>query len=94
MEEWVYATKIGQAPNDILGFLQSRLEFDSMNTVQSFLERLVHLMNNTREWFLKGYTSTEVFSEEKKSLNPLPSSPNNIIDIRTKKKEEETMPMR
>jgi uncharacterized protein YecA (UPF0149 family) len=43
-------------------------------------------MNNTREWFLKGYTSTEVFSEEKKSLNPLPSSPNNIIDIRTKKK--------
>ncbi|MFX3623481.1 MAG: SEC-C metal-binding domain-containing protein [Ectobacillus sp.] len=86
VEECVYATRIGKGPNDILTYLQSRLEFDSMDTLRAFMERIVHLMNNTREWFLKGYTSAELHEQEKQLLMPLPASKDNVIDMKTGKK--------
>jgi hypothetical protein len=70
-EECVYATRIGENPQDLLRFLQSRVEFSNIQTLSAALERIVELMNNTREWFLKGYTSNELFEEEKKALHPL-----------------------
>ncbi|WP_017754090.1 SEC-C metal-binding domain-containing protein [Calidifontibacillus oryziterrae] len=79
-EECVYATKIGDSPNDIFQYLGERFEFDSMDTAQALLDKVVYLMNNTREWFLKGYTSTELFEEEKKHLQPLPTSKFNYSD--------------
>lgn len=73
-EECVYATKIGHGPNDVLKYLGSTLEFDSMEIVQTLMDQVVLLMNNTREWFLKGHTSTELNKQEKKHLQPLPTS--------------------
>ncbi|MGY0694226.1 SEC-C metal-binding domain-containing protein [Virgibacillus sp. FSP13] len=72
VEECVYATRIGDGPNDILHFLSARLEFDSMEAVQAVMDQLVNLMNNTREWFLKGYMSTELRGQE--SLQSLPTN--------------------
>jgi hypothetical protein len=86
VEECVYATRIGHGPNDILQFLQSRLEFNSLDSLQAIMGRVVDLMNNIRQWFLKGYSSTELAVQEKKTLQPLPSSGSNLIDIKTKKK--------
>ncbi|WP_229683167.1 SEC-C metal-binding domain-containing protein [Virgibacillus oceani] len=85
-EECVYATRIGDGPQDVLQFLQQSFEIDSLEKVQAFMEPLVNLMNNTREWFLKGYTSTELLEIDKKHMQPLPNNTNNVIDFKTKKK--------
>lgn len=73
-EECVYATRIGDGPNDVLEFLSHTFEFDDMEIIQELMDKVVHLMNNTREWFLKGYTSTELMAQEKKHLSPLPAT--------------------
>ncbi|WP_234028583.1 YecA family protein [Lentibacillus sp. Marseille-P4043] len=72
VEECVYATRIGHEPNDIIHFLSATLEFDSMEAVQAVMDQIVNLMNNTREWFLKGYMSAELRGQE--SLQALPTS--------------------
>ncbi|MBM4761796.1 SEC-C metal-binding domain-containing protein [Bacillus sp. B15-48] len=86
-EESVYATRIGESPNAILQFLSQRLVFDSIEEIREVMDRVVGLMNNTRQWFLKGYTSNELAMQEKKALRSLPSvKKDNLIDMRTKKK--------
>ncbi|MDQ1002962.1 hypothetical protein QFZ28_003362 [Neobacillus niacini] len=74
VEECVYATRIGHGPNDVLKYLSHQYEFDSLETIKALMDKVVFLMNNTREWFLKGYTSTELSALEKKHLKPLPTS--------------------
>ncbi|UJL48205.1 SEC-C domain-containing protein [Virgibacillus sp. NKC19-16] len=76
-EECVYATRIGDGPNEVMGFLSQTFEFNSTEKVQAVMDKVVELMNNTREWFLKGYTSSELFEQEKKALQPLPASKKN-----------------
>ncbi|MEI3611906.1 YecA family protein [Pseudogracilibacillus sp. SO30301A] len=76
-EECVYATRIGDGPNDILEYLSHIFDFDDMEIVQEFMDEVVHLMNNTREWFLKGYTSTELLAQEQNHLRPLPVTKQN-----------------
>ncbi|ASK64491.1 hypothetical protein CFK37_19820 [Virgibacillus phasianinus] len=66
VEECVYATRIGDSPNNILTFLSYSLEFDNGDAVRALMDKVVDLMNNTREWFLKGYTSNELSKQEKK----------------------------
>lgn len=77
VEECVYATRIGHGPNDVLNYLNNQFEFDSLETVKALMDKVVLLMNNTREWFLKGYTPKELSAQEKKHLIPLPTSKTN-----------------
>lgn len=77
VEECVYATRIGSGPNDVLEFLSHSFEFVDMQMVQTLMDKVVHLMNNTREWFLKGHTSTELMAQEKKHLRPLSDTKRN-----------------
>ncbi len=86
VEECVYASNIGEAPNQILQFLQSRLEINSIDMLNACMEKVVKLMNNTRQWFLKGYTSEELSVHERKSLLPLPVNKKNVVDFTTRKK--------
>ena len=88
VEECVYAIRIGQAPNQIIEFLQSRLEFNTINILQLFTERVIDLMNNTREWFLKGYTPTELGAREREKMKfqPKPPEKANIINMQTREK--------
>ncbi|MEN1968811.1 SEC-C metal-binding domain-containing protein [Lentibacillus sp. N15] len=72
VEECVYATRIGDSPNDVLQFLGGTLEFTSMESVQALMNQVIDLMNHTREWFLKGYMSSELRNQE--TLRPLPAS--------------------
>ncbi|WP_102345828.1 SEC-C metal-binding domain-containing protein [Bacillus sp. Marseille-P3661] len=76
VEECVYATRIGESPNHVFQFLSNRFEFESMETVQALMDKAIHLMNNTREWFLKGHTSTELSAQGREHLLPLPSKLN------------------
>jgi uncharacterized protein YchJ len=86
VEECVHASKNGESPNQILPFLQSRLEFKSLDTLNACMEKVINLMNHSRQWFLKGYTSEELFAHEQKSLLPLPDSKKNIVDFSTREK--------
>lgn len=72
VEECVYAIKIGDSLNQILEFLQEELEISDFETLQEFAGQVTFLHNNTRQWFLKGYTPEELFREEKKYMKPLP----------------------
>ncbi|WML26333.1 hypothetical protein RCG22_01410 [Neobacillus sp. OS1-33] len=85
-EECVHVAQMGESPNIILQFLQGRIELDSIETLQACMDKVVDLMNNTRQWFLKGYSSVELRPVEKKSLRPLPDRKNNVVDF-TKKEQ-------
>ena len=79
VEECVYATNNGEGPNQILQFLQSRFEFDTLDALRACMDQVVKLMNNTRQWFLKGFMPSEHFTIEKKLVRPLPSHKSKTI---------------
>ncbi|PLS09601.1 YecA family protein [Neobacillus cucumis] len=85
VEECVYATNIGESPNDILQYLQSRLEITTIDMFKAFMDHVVNMMNNSRQWGLKGYTPRELGAKERNSLLTLPDE-NKIIDFASKKK--------
>lgn len=74
VEDCVTSIRNGDILNEVLELLGSELEFDSMETVQAFADLVVSLVNNTREWFLKGYTPTELSDRKKSALQPLPET--------------------
>jgi len=86
VEECVYGIQIGDMPHAIIEFLQSQLEISDLETIQAFMEHISSLMNNTRQWFLKGYSPNELWKKEQQNLNPLPSPGTNIINMKTRKK--------
>jgi SEC-C motif len=92
VEECVYATRIGEGPNQILQFLQSRLEFESIDAIRACMDVTINLMNNTRQWFLKGFSPKELSAHEQKTLHPLPNNKKNIIDFKTRKKISRNAP--
>ncbi|SES62780.1 SEC-C motif-containing protein [Oceanobacillus limi] len=65
VEECVYATKQGVSANNVLQYVASQVNVGGLDAVQAIMDHVVYLMNNTRKWELKGYTSTELWTEEK-----------------------------
>jgi uncharacterized protein YecA (UPF0149 family) len=57
-----------------------------MDMLQALLDQLTRLINNTRQWFLKGYTPAELYEREKEFLRPLPAKGADVIDLRTGRK--------
>ncbi|MED4225745.1 SEC-C metal-binding domain-containing protein [Neobacillus cucumis] len=87
VEECVYATNIGESPNHILQFLQSRLEFENLVILQACMDKVVNFMNNTKQWFLKGYSPRELSAAyEQQPLQPVPNPRDNIVDFTTRQK--------
>ncbi|MCM3729473.1 SEC-C metal-binding domain-containing protein [Neobacillus cucumis] len=87
VEECVYATNIGESPNHIFQFLQSRLEFKNIEMVRACMDKVVNLMNNTRQWLLKGYSPRELSGAyEQETLLPFPNPKENIVDFTTRQK--------
>ncbi|WEG14712.1 SEC-C metal-binding domain-containing protein [Pullulanibacillus sp. KACC 23026] len=76
VDECVFLTKIGETPNLILQFLSQQLESISTEALQALMKQVVSFMNNTREWFLKGYTSEEVAAQEKENQRHLTMASN------------------
>ncbi|MBY0097794.1 SEC-C metal-binding domain-containing protein [Mesobacillus maritimus] len=88
VEECVYAKRIGEQPKDILQYLQSRVEIENIETLRGIMDRIIDLMNNTRDWFLKGYTPSELQPENNKSIQSLQSQDKKIVDFHEKKKQK------
>ncbi len=71
VEECVFAIRIEESFQDIINFLQRHLEIPSFEFMQEFMEHLMFLHNNTRQWNIKGYMPSELSQGEKQQTNPL-----------------------
>ncbi|WP_426449732.1 SEC-C metal-binding domain-containing protein [Paenibacillus sp. S-38] len=60
VENCVFAIQLGDGPGEILKMLQDELEIDSLELMEAFMQYLVPLHNNTKQWVLKGYSPVEL----------------------------------
>lgn len=86
VKDCVIHVKLGHQPSQLLQYLQTQLTFESLDALQRLMDAVVLLMNNTREWYLKGYTSEELSVQEKKALLPLPNKKGKVISLQTRQK--------
>ncbi|SOC40870.1 SEC-C metal-binding domain-containing protein [Ureibacillus acetophenoni] len=86
IEECVLQVKLGNLPSQLLQYLQTQLTFESLEAVQRLVDALIILMNNTREWYLKGYTSLELSLQDKKGLSSLSNKKGEVIHLHTLQK--------
>ncbi|MCB5238642.1 SEC-C metal-binding domain-containing protein [Niallia circulans] len=86
VEDCIIQVKLGDSPSQIFQYLQTELSFDSLEAVQRLMDILVLLINNTREWYLKGYTPVELSAQDKQALQPLPNQKGKIISFHTHEK--------
>lgn len=74
-EQCTFIIQSDGKPGDVIKYLETRLEFYSLELVQQLTSGIMNLSNNTRMWILKGHTPEEIFRQEKKALHPLPVDP-------------------
>ncbi|EKN71462.1 secC motif containing protein [Neobacillus bataviensis LMG 21833] len=86
VEDCIMQVKLDHRPSQLLQFLQTQLTFESLEAVQRLMDVLVLLMNNTRQWYLKGYTSVELSTQEKNALLPLPNKKGEVISLHTRQR--------
>lgn len=84
VEDCIMHVKLDNQPSQILQYLQTQLTFDSLSAVQRMMDAVVLLMNNTRKWYLKGYTSVELSAQEREALLPLPTKKGEVISLQTR----------
>ena len=72
VEECVNATHAGEPISSIMDFLRKRLEIDSLELLQELTDHNLDLMNNTRQWLLKGYTLAELVPMEQSWFEAMP----------------------
>jgi hypothetical protein len=86
VEECVYAIQIGESPNNLLTFLQSQMEIDELELIKGFMDHIVMLHNNTRQWMIKGYTPDELSYAKSRVSILQPTAKADVIDLATRKK--------
>mgnify|MGYP000571902116 CR=1 FL=1 len=84
VEECVYAINIGEMPNNLFKFLQMELQIDDFELMNGFMAHIQELNNNTRQWFLKGYTPNELFVARDNTTTAIPSKAT-VIDFKSRK---------
>ncbi|TRM12037.1 hypothetical protein FH966_10280 [Lentibacillus cibarius] len=86
VDQCAHGVKLGESPNDILHLLQQQFEMKGIDDVKLFMDHLINLSNNTRQWFLKGFTAKEVHQLEKGNWRPSPGHTDNVVDFQSRKK--------
>jgi len=86
VKDCVMVVKIGQQPGQLLEYLQTQLEFESIEAVRQLMDAVIPLMNHTRQWYLKGYTSEELFEWDRKAMSTLPKKKGEVIHFQTGQK--------
>ncbi|MGP4066121.1 YecA family protein [Oceanobacillus sp. M65] len=86
VEECVYETQIGDELGEVITFLGKVIEFETMESVQQLTDNVVNLMNNTKKWTLKGYSSIEIREQSESGLHPLTKPKKNQLNITSNKK--------
>jgi hypothetical protein len=85
-QDCIMQVKLGNHPSQLLQYIQTQLTFESLEAVQRLMDAVVVLMNNTREWYLKGYSPEELSAQERKALLPLPNKKGEVISLQTRQK--------
>ncbi|MBP3950220.1 YecA family protein [Bacillus suaedae] len=84
-EECVLVIQNGIGPNEMIDILQHHLEFPTMAAVDDLMKVVVAMINNTKQPFLKGYTSIELSTKMKVKSQPSSSAQkDNVINLATK----------
>ncbi|MBT2655595.1 SEC-C domain-containing protein [Bacillus sp. ISL-18] len=87
VEECLYAANLDESLNHIFQFLESRIEIENIEMVKACMDKIVNLVNNTKQWFLKGYSPRELSSaNEQESLQTFSNPKQNMIDFTTRPK--------
>ncbi|MFB9327563.1 YecA family protein [Paenibacillus aurantiacus] len=73
--EIVLSIQERQGLHDVVGSLQSHFQIDKMNVLEALVERVVELMNNTRQWTLKGHTPKEMSAMRSQVANVMAAAP-------------------
>ncbi|WP_246943574.1 SEC-C metal-binding domain-containing protein [Bacillus pinisoli] len=66
VSECVFAARSGASLNSVIQYLANLIKIDSEDTFQALTNHIIYLMNNTKQWYLKGHTSMEL-KEQKPS---------------------------
>jgi len=72
--------KADLSPTAVIDYLGTELKFPTYEAVQKMADEAIYLMNNTRQWGIKGHTPTELREREKKALQPLSIRPKRSIN--------------
>ena len=57
-------------------FLQQQFEIEDEDSLKEFVDHVVFLSNNTRQWFLKGYTPDELLQKGNPRVIPFSAQSN------------------
>lgn len=86
VEDLVMVTKIGHQPGLLIQYLQTQLEFDSLDAIKRLMDIVFPLSNHTRQWSIKGYTPDELSWWDRKAMSPLPKKDGEVFLFQTGKK--------
>ncbi|MCM3768754.1 SEC-C metal-binding domain-containing protein [Neobacillus niacini] len=78
--------KIGQQPGQLIQFLLTQLEINSIEAAKRLMDTVIPLMNQTRQWELKGHTPDELLAWDRKSRSPLPKEKGKVVHFQTRQK--------
>ncbi|QSO49354.1 YecA family protein [Alicyclobacillus mengziensis] len=86
----VYEIQNGESLGDIIKAITEDFEIPTMEVLQTLTHYVSELHNNTRQWFLKGHTPTELLPNDVAAMRPLPSAKGapkgEVVRFATKKK--------
>jgi hypothetical protein len=87
VEELVYDIQLGSSPGELIERLQSNIEPADMKQMQLLVDKLIRLMNETRQWVLKGHSPKELRMQMRGTPEPERDvSGAEVFDFRTRKK--------
>jgi hypothetical protein len=91
VEDCVDAAKNGDSLASILEVAQSFLEMPDIERMSAITDLIVPLMNNTKQWVIKGYAPVELSAKRASAgvlLNAVPNRAGHadVIDMKTKQK--------
>lgn len=61
--------------HDVVGSLQNHFQISEQKVLEALVERVVELMNNTRQWTLKGHTPREMSAMRSQAANVMVAAP-------------------
>lgn len=86
IDDCIIHVKLNERPSQILQYLQLELPLESLEEVKRLMDIIVVFMNNTRQWYLKGYTPVELSGRDKQASPPLSSQKGEVISFQTREK--------
>ncbi|WP_167747070.1 YecA family protein [Cohnella luojiensis] len=91
VDEWADAARNGDSLAEVMQSVQEFVDIDDMETMSAIADRLVPLMNSTRQWVLKGYSPDELSASRGNGNRNLSTTPKqatkaDVISLQTKQR--------